>query len=247
MAEELDYHVIVERMHSFQNPTSAEKLDRLIGYCDLRDCHRVLDIGCGKAWLLRRMAAAHRIEGVGVEVREAFLQEARSCIEREPGRGALSFIQAPALSYVAEPASFDVVLCIGASFAIGSFEAMVAWLKPFVRRGGVLAVGDIYALRRELPEQCAKYFMGGAVRTLADTVGVLAAAGCSLVGLIASSQEDWDQYESLHWQAAKTWLEDNPDHPEREAFALRADRYKQDYLGRDRESLGWAIFVCRAS
>src|SRR5215469_6053912 len=156
MPEPLDYHVVVERRHSFQNPTSEEKLERLIASCGLQDGDRVLDIGCGKAWLLRRMAATHRIEGVGVELREAFLEEARAFIEREPGRGAITLIQTPALSYTAAPASFDVVLCIGASFAIGAFEAMLAWLKPFVRSGGILAVGDIYAVDRDIPKESAR-------------------------------------------------------------------------------------------
>lgn len=50
---------ILETHHTFQNPTSAAKLDELIGYCDLQDGQRVLDIGCGKGWLLRRMATDH--------------------------------------------------------------------------------------------------------------------------------------------------------------------------------------------
>jgi cyclopropane fatty-acyl-phospholipid synthase-like methyltransferase len=247
MPEGLDYHVIVEQPHSFLNPTSEEKLDQLIACCGLRDGHRVLDVGCGKAWLLRRMARAKRIDGVGVELREAFLSEARGCIEREPGRGSITLIRAPALSYAAEPASFDVCLCIGASFAIGSFEAMVAWLKPLVRGGGVLAVGDIYAIDHDMPPESAKYFGVGAIRTLSDTVDVLAAAGCSLVSVIASSKDDWDRYESLRWLAAEDWLREHPDHPEAEAFRLRTEREKHDYLRRDRDSLGWAIFVCRVA
>ena len=245
MSEGLDHHAIVERWHTFQNPTTQEKLDRLIAACALRDGDRVLDVGCGKAWLLRRMAAAHRIEGIGVDIRAAFLTEARDCIEREGGRGAIALIEAPAITYTAAPASFDVGLCIGASFAIGSFEAMVGWLKPLVRSGGILAVGDIYVLDAARPAQCVKYFAGGAVRTLADTVDVLAAAGCSLLALIASSKDDWDRYESLHWQAAEAWLRENAEHPDAEAFRLGNERYRQDYLRHERDSLGWAIFVCR--
>ncbi len=177
MSENLNYHGIVERRHSFLNPTSEVKLDRLITACGVRDGDRVLDVGCGKAWLLRRMAAAHRIEAVGVDIHATFLDEARTCIEREGVGSRFTLIHAPARSYAAEPTSFDIGLCIGATFAIGSFEAMVAWLKPLVRKGGVIAIGDIYVLDRDPPTQVTSLFAGGATRTLNATVDMLAAAG----------------------------------------------------------------------
>lgn len=48
---DLDFHEIVEEFRTYQNPTSEEKLDRLIDYCAIEDGHSVLDPGCGKAWL----------------------------------------------------------------------------------------------------------------------------------------------------------------------------------------------------
>ena len=39
---------IVEATHTIQNPTSPQKLDRLIDTLQLNANHTVLDIGCGK-------------------------------------------------------------------------------------------------------------------------------------------------------------------------------------------------------
>ncbi|MDX9739600.1 MAG: class I SAM-dependent methyltransferase [Gammaproteobacteria bacterium] len=51
-----DYYTIADRDHAWQNPTSAAKLDLLIDYCGFSNGDRVLDVGCGKGWLLQRIA-----------------------------------------------------------------------------------------------------------------------------------------------------------------------------------------------
>jgi len=54
-------------------------------------------------------------------------------------------------------------------------------------------------------------FSGGTPRSLAGTTNLLNTDGLTLIGLIDSSIDDWEQYESLHWQA-DAWVKDNPDH-----------------------------------
>jgi hypothetical protein len=55
---------------------------------------------------------------------------------------------------------------------------------------------------------------------LAETVARFEEQGFEVTGLIASSEDDWDHYESLHWGAMAEWLAENPDHPH--AGELRA-------------------------
>lgn len=242
---DVDIFTILERYHTFQNPTSVEKLDRLMEYCGIQDGDRVLDIGCGKGWLLRRMAARYGIEGVGVEVRDSFLAEGRREFEATQGRGTVTFHAIDARSFQAAPASFDIALCIGASFAIGSLEELVDWLRPYVRPGGVLAVGDIFARRDPLPPESAAHFGGGAERSLLDTAEMLNRDGMDLIGIIESSLEDWDHYESQHWRAAAAWLAENPEHPEWKRVRALSGGFKWEYLRVHREALGWGIFVAR--
>lgn len=241
----LDFHAIVERFHTYQNPTSEGKLDRLIDYCGIEDGQNVLDIGCGKAWLLRRMNATFKISGVGVEIRETFLKEAQEHISAEAGRGDITLHQMPAGDFSADSHSFDVGMCIGASFAIGTFEEMISWLQPFIKPGGVMAVGDIYARYLPVPAESAVHFSGGSHRTLKDTAEFLNRDGRTLTGLIDSSLDDWDNYESLHWRAADLWARENPNHPGRDQFIERSEGFKLDHIRFDREALGWALFICR--
>jgi hypothetical protein len=124
---------------------------------------------------------------------------------------------------------------------------MLAWLRPYVRRGGIIAIGDIYARSRSIPAQSAEHFAGGPVRTLQDTVLRLNQDGLTLIGLIDSSLDDWDRYESRHWRAAESWARRNPDHPDLQEVWDRSEGFKLNHLQFDRDALGWALFISRVA
>ena len=82
-----EFFATIERYHTIQNPTSEEKLDLATRYCGVRDGMRVLDVGCGKGWLLRRIAKQFDIQITGLEISCIFAAEARRLISRpEIGR-----------------------------------------------------------------------------------------------------------------------------------------------------------------
>jgi len=76
------------------------------------------------------------------------------------------------------------------------------------------------------------------------TVGLIESLGVPIVSVIASSEDDWDRYETLHWRSVEHWLAENQveDH---DAILVRRqhEREKERYLAVMRELLGWAIFV----
>jgi hypothetical protein len=80
---------------------------------------------------------------------------------------------------------------------------------------------------------------------LAETVERFESGGVELVSLIASSQDDWDRYESLHWATLDEWLAANPDDPQAEEFRERGRQQRDRHLRWRRELMGWAIFVGR--
>ncbi|MDO8359672.1 MAG: class I SAM-dependent methyltransferase, partial [Devosia sp.] len=86
-----DYWAIAEADIEIQNPVTDRKLRLLDDYCDIRDGMSVLDIGCGKAWVMRQWAERFAIEGTGLEINPAFLEVAR---RKLPARGRLQFIEA---------------------------------------------------------------------------------------------------------------------------------------------------------
>jgi hypothetical protein len=61
--------------------------------------------------------------------------------------------------------------------------------------------------------------------------------------VIASSEDDWDRYETLHWRAVEEWLAANAADPDANDIRRQSERRKRTYLRHGREYVGWAIFV----
>ncbi|MCH7679915.1 methyltransferase domain-containing protein [candidate division KSB1 bacterium] len=71
------YNGITHRDHLVCNPTSEARLDELVGLLPLKPGARVLDIACGKAELLLRIAVHHGASGIGVDISPYEVGEAR--------------------------------------------------------------------------------------------------------------------------------------------------------------------------
>ena len=82
----MDYWAIAERDIEIQNPVTDRKLRLLDDYCDIRDGLSVLDIGCGKAWVMRQWAETHDISGIGLEINPHFVRFAREAATRQGDR-----------------------------------------------------------------------------------------------------------------------------------------------------------------
>ena len=158
----------------------------------------------------------------------------------------MSFVEGDAKDFVADPEGYDTVACIGAPFAIGSFEEAVEWMLEALKPSGVLAIGDVF-LQAPLAEEVAEREGVGAedYRTLEESAAVLEAHGLVLDGMIAGSPEDWDRYASGGWRAAHAWAAANPDDPDRAEILDLTDGYRKEHLRFTRCHLGWAIFVTR--
>ena len=234
-------YAIIEADHHIQNPLSPDKLRRVIDYLGMADGERVIDVGCGKGSLLLAMAQTHRIEAVGLESNPVFAATARNTIEFDGLAGKAQIVEGPALDFDVAPGSFDVAACIGATFALGGLEPSLDWLARAVRPGGRVAVGEPFALgdwtpdiRRRWPEYD---------RTVPDIAQALHRRDLDLTGIVATSIDDWDHYESQHWRAAARWLRANPDDPDAAWLAQKIATDRSDYLTQERHGFGWAVFI----
>ena len=175
----------------------------------------------------------------------------RSGVPRRRGRARcgrrtlelLSFELGDAAGATFEPESYDAALCLGASFVFGSLADTVDALAPAVRPAGYVVVGEPFWRRLPLPDDYED--RSDPWTTLEGTVVILETSGLPVVSVIASSEDDWDRYETLHWQAVERWLESNPTASDAGDIRARHDRYKRTYLRHGRELVGWAIFVGR--
>jgi SAM-dependent methyltransferase len=232
---------VVERDHEIQDPTSPEKIRLLGEYLRLTSQSRVLDIACGKGGPALILAATYRCRVQGVEIRPAFAEAARA---RAATNGLESLIEvqtadASLLQFEAE--AWDAALCIGASFIWGTIADAAASLVPLVRAGGFVAIGEPFWRQWPLPEGIDEEDFVN----LDATVERFEQAGLAPSGIIAASEDDWDHYESLHWNATGEWLAEHPEHPDANDIRSQHNRYRSEYFRFKRALLGWAIFVGR--
>ena len=79
--------------------------------------------------------------------------------------------------------------------------------------------------------------------SLDGTVRIFETSGLPVVSVISSSEDDWDRYETLHWQTVEPWLAANPGDADAAEIRRRHERAKCNYLRHQRDCLGWAILV----
>ena len=241
-----EYYAILERDLDVLNPTSPEALDRLEIACGVRDGSRILDVGSGKGALLRRWARAHAIRGVGLELNPHFVAEAHGRIALDGVGERVRIVEGPALAFTPQAEGYDIVTCLGAPFAIGSFDDAVAWMRPALHPGGTLAIGDRY-LAESLSDEIDVPDDVAALPTLAEVHERLERHGLSVTALIGSTTADWDHYLSARWTAAQAWAYEHPRHPGRDALLVDVAAERERYLRCERRYVGWAIWVARPS
>jgi precorrin-6B methylase 2 len=238
------WFAVVERRHELQNPTSREKLRLLGERLELDPASQVLDLASGRGGPAVLLAREFDCRFTCVERAEAFVEEAERRVEEAGLRDRVELVHADARDFPLEPERYDAVLCLGASFVWGGLAETVAALTPAARRDGFVVVGEPYWRTSPLPNGFEPE-EGEDFVSLLETVVRFESGGVPMVGMIAASLDDWDRYESLHWQALDEWLEENPDDPDADAFRERGRRERDRYLRWRRDLLGWAIFVGR--
>src|SRR4029079_15978027 len=91
--DRLRFSAIAHRRLVFCNPLGGASVDRVIDALELPRGARVLDIGCGKAELLVRLARRSAAAAVGVALSPHFLGEARSAIAARLPHGDVTLLE----------------------------------------------------------------------------------------------------------------------------------------------------------
>jgi ubiquinone/menaquinone biosynthesis C-methylase UbiE len=235
------YFTVAERDHELQNPISAEKLVLLGERLRLGHGSRVLDIASGRGGPAVLLAREFGCSIDGIEVAPEFHAVA---VERATAAGVeqrVSFRLADASKEALPAESYDVALCLGASFVWGNLAGTLDALEPAVRPGGHVVVGEPFWRKLPLPEDYAE--RDEPYTTLEGTVEIMETGALRVVTVIASSEDDFDRYETLHWRAVEEWLAENLADPDATDIRSRHELHKRTYLRHGREYLGWAIFV----
>src|SRR5512133_3681368 len=85
------FYDITHREHVVCNPTSNEKLARLVGLLRLPTGARVVDIACGKGEFLIRLAEAYDVDCLGIDLSPFFIAAARGRLEARAPQAKVAF------------------------------------------------------------------------------------------------------------------------------------------------------------
>jgi SAM-dependent methyltransferase len=241
------YFGITHRDHVVCNPTSSVKLDELVDLLPLQHQSRVLDIACGKAELLLRIADRYHAFGVGVDISPYEVEAARLRVAARELESRIEIVQSDGAEYDAAPRSFDLVMCIGATWIWGGFPGTIKALKTIVVPGGLIAVGEPFKMKEPHEDYVAAdpEFVPTLV-THAENVAMAQEQGLTLLYALVSNQDDWDRYEGLQTRAAELYASEHPEDPD--VNELLAQRREVDavYLKWARDTLNWAIYLFKA-
>jgi SAM-dependent methyltransferase len=229
------FYAIAERDHDIQNPTIAEKIGLMGEWLRLGPESRVLDIACGKCGPALVLASSFGCKITGVEQAPEFVAAARERIAAADLGSLIEVVESDGREFPLEAEAWDVALCLGATFVWDDLDGTLSALVPTVRPGGHVVVGEPYWSRAAPVGMDTMGYV-----SLSETGAKFERHGVSLIGLISSSTDDWDRYESLHWRALEDWLTENDDEEIRAAYG----DHKRKYLAR-RDAFGWAIFLAR--
>ncbi len=238
---------ITHREHVVCNPTSEEKLARLVGLLRLEPQAKVVDIACGKGEFLIRLAETYGIRGIGIDTSPFFIAEARASLQARASHAEVEFREMSGSDFRPEEAhSFALASCIGASWVFGGHAATLDTLSGMIAPGGWAVVGEPYWLRDPSKEYLAAAGLtADAFGTHASNVEAGEALGLELVHTLASSVDDWDRYEGLQWYATAEYARCHPDDPDLPDLVERVAKSKVAYLRWGRDTVGWSMYVFR--
>jgi len=247
----LRYYEIAERDLRILNPFSLRKLVRVGYVAQLRRGMHVLDLACGKGEMLCQWAKRFGVTGVGVDHSEVFLAVAQSRAKEFNVEDRIRFVKGDAGEYVIQPASFDAIYCIGATWIRGDFDGTVRFMRPGLRERGSLIVGEPFWRQLPLPEEYKRTLSEQDLRMdfrdLAGTLKRIEDNGMELTGMVLASEDDWDNYEAAHWRNMEQWVRENPEDTDVSEFGAIMRKDRDVYLRWAREFLGWGVFIIQES
>jgi hypothetical protein len=156
----------------------------------------------------------------------------------------LAFIQEDAGKYQTEAESFDVVSCIGATWIGNGLIGTLALMKPALKPGGLLLVGEPYWIETP-PDKTYEALSVGRDDFTSLELNRFEQAEVELVEMVLADQDSWDRYEASQWMTFSDWLQVNRADPDAPAIRDWLNKNRRAYLEYGRRYLGWGVFVLR--
>ncbi|MBN2238578.1 MAG: class I SAM-dependent methyltransferase [Dehalococcoidales bacterium] len=242
----MDFFELMNSSHKYLdilNPTSPEKIISVGNILGLNNNYRIIDFGCGTGEPLALWAENFGIFGTGIDISSKLCERARQNISQRGLGNCIEIVHANGSEYTSDFREYDAATCIGATFIWGGYRQTIQALKTFVRPGAKLAIGEVYWLKAGIPPEYHDT-AGADIATFEnELLQITMEEGYDIEYIVRSSLDDWDRYNSGRWHSLIRWIDENPDHPDRQEIIDYLHHQQERYLKYEREYLGWAIYV----
>jgi SAM-dependent methyltransferase len=241
---------------TFMTPLSQERADQLVRFVanDLQGT--VLDIGCGWAELLLRVAAAApAADGLGIDMDEAAIEHGQTLAQRRGLDDRVTLLAGDAKELA--PRHAEAVICIGASQVWGppvednqplDYASALAALRSTVSRGAHVVYGE--GIWSRPPTRRAAAPLSGRLDelvSLGELADLTVAQGFMPIAVHEASLDEWDEFESGFNARYASWLATHdPDDPDAGEVRALAARQRAAYFDGYRGVLGMAYFALLA-
>ena len=232
---------ISERYIELIDPSTPEKILTIGRFLGLEAGSRVIDFGCGYGEPLALWAEHFGIHGVGIDVRDHVCERARKKMVERRLADRVQIVCANAAEYRFGTQAFDVAACVGASFIWSGYRPAIQAMRDAIHATGRLVIGEPYWTRSHVPPEYATMEQG--VHTEHELLRIAREEGFDFEYMVRASHDDWDRYEASNWHGLVRWIEENPDHAERQGVIDHLHKIQDEYLRYGREYLGWAIYI----
>lgn len=241
------FSFIAHSTHTHCNPIGTTKVERIMGMMGLNNSSRAIDIGCGKAELLIRLAERFGCHGTGVDHSGPFADAAtQAALSRAPSLVTIVNADAKDLVRTQSDHSFHAALCLGASHALGDAASTLAQLARLCTPGGSILLGEGYWKRP--PEQAYLDSFGGSADEMTTHAGNIRKgldAGLTHIYSVVASEDEWDDYEGQYARNIELFLAANPSDPDADAMRTRSRSWNIAYHTWGRETMGFGMYLFR--
>ncbi|MEZ5357512.1 MAG: class I SAM-dependent methyltransferase [Candidatus Zixiibacteriota bacterium] len=236
----LEFYNIAERFQDLINPTSDEKVIKIGEKLGLNDKTSIIDFGSGCGWPLTLWAKKFGIHAIGLEFRKRSYNRALELAKQHGVEKNIEYILGDASQYEFKPNSFDVASCMGASFIWNGFRPSLQALKKAIKPNGKILIGEPYWVTDNVPPA---YAIKEKFYSELDLLRVVHEEGLDMAFMVRASADEWDRYETANWEGLISWIQENPDHPERHEVVDKLHEWQDEYFRYGRQYLGWAMYI----
>jgi len=226
---------------AYANPLSARQVDALIGFIAQTNPTTALDVGCGAGALAIALATKSGTNVLGIDISEPVLERAKLASAGQVMLGEAHFMNASPTSLPYE--TFDAILCVGSSQAIGTPVEALSWCRDMLSPGGALLFAELTWRRR--PEPLFVEFLGVAESLYwpeEHEASVFADAGFRVLQVERASPQAWKAYEDAVYEGRSRFAA-QLDPEEGSLILTRANAWKTAFDTYGANCLGFTAYV----